>query len=775
MPCGQSTHPVWTGDIFLCKTARCHDQITPLAILVFGNHGRALRWRGRLTAIMDSGQATANSVEASSSSRPVLIAAAFYRNEALVEELSASLLRCAADIAAISGEIVFFNDSPDYQPLSQALSRAAVLLSTLSVRVEQNPANLGFVKTMNRAIAEAVASGMDLIMLNSDTVIEPGAITEMLWAAQQDVMHGFVNPRSDNATIATLPLHDRLGGRRGRDAVQIFASYAKLLPRLSYVPTAVGFCMFVRWEILAELGGFDEVYGKGYNEENDLVMRASRLGYRAVLANRAFVAHVGEASFSAAPTTRNALEQRNRAILDGRYPEYAVHTRRHYDTPEVIAEQLLACLVPDQDGKLDAAIDCSSFTATHNGTMQAGRQTIAAVAQHWRDRYRVHVLCSEEVFAFHDLARLGTARADPHGGKVFAVVFRIGQPYDWNTLQRLCLAGAVLGIYMLDTISLDWPRLASPRLQNLWQFTMDHFDMMATQSRQTDRAIRLRMRVPDRMVCVVSPHSLDLHDYGLAGTVAPAETVRLVVIGNHYDHKYVAPTANALARAFTGREVTALGMTVDPALAAGEEAPSGALMNLPNLSGLLSGALEDATLSQLYAEAAAVIFPSYAEGFGFPTLNALAARRPLFARRLPVTEEIWRALGCSPNVHFFETTDELIEKLRTVPSWQPEPPQPGQDRLRPAREIRSALEAAMQAVTYETIVARVQAMQFASDAGNLIQTTALQDADIAAGLVAARLEALARRAFRQKLVFKAARLAVRSVRRLRGVGRKPGP
>ena len=718
---------------------------------------------------MDSGLTTAGSLGALHTSRPVLIAVAFYRNEALVDTLSNSLLRCAHDIAAISGEIVFFDDSPDYPPLADALSRAARALKALPLRTEQNKANFGFVKTMNRAVAEAVAGGMDLIMLNSDTVVEPGALVEMLWAARQDTMHGFVNPRSDNATIATLPLHNRLGRRHGQDAVQVYTSYANHLPRLSYVPTAIGFCMFVRWEILAELGGFDEIYGKGYNEENDLVMRASRLGYRAVLANHAFVAHEGEASFGVSPTKRDALEQRNRAILDSRYPEYTGHTRRHYDSPEVIAERLLACLVPDEDGKLDAAIDCSSFVAAHNGTMQAGRQTIEAVAQHWQDRYCVHVLCSPEVFAFHDMAQLGVSRADPHGGQAFALVFRIGQPYDWNAVQRLCLSGAVLGVYMLDTISLDCPRLSSPRLLNLWQFTMDHFDMLATQSRQTDRAIRLRLRVPDRMASVVSPHSLSLDDYYPAGPVTASEAVSLLVTGNHYDHKYVAPTSNALARAFPDREIVALGIGADPPLAAGGRI----LLDLPNLKGIASGMIEDAALTGLYARAAAIVFPSYAEGFGFPTLNALAARRPLFARRLAVTEEIWQALGRSPNVHFFDTTDELVEKLRTVPAWQHEPPQPGQDKLRPAREIRSALEAAMQNVTYATIVARVQAMQFASDAGNLSRQTALQDADIAAGLVAARLENLARRAFRQKWVFNTTRLAVRSVRRLRGANRKP--
>ncbi len=703
--------------------------------------------------------------------RRVLIAVPFYRNEALVPVLAGSLLRCAQDIASIAGEVVFFNDSPGYAPLAQALAEAARSLAAVKLRIVENPANCGFVRTMNRAVAEAVAGGMDLIMLNSDTVVEPGAFPEMLWAARQDTMHGFVNPRSDNATIATLPLQSRLGGRDGAEAADIYKQFASCLPRLSYVPTAIGFCLFVRWEILAELGGFDEIYGAGYNEENDLVMRASRLGYRAVLANHAFVSHQGEASFSSASATRDELEQRNRAILDGRYPEYGASLKRYEDCPERIAERLLASLVPDADGKLDAAVDCSSFVAAHNGTMQAGRQTIAAIAEQWQDRYKVQILCSEDVFAFHDLARLGVARADPHGSQVFAAIFRIGQPYDWNAVQRLCLSGAVLGAYMLDTISLDCPRLTSSRLQNLWQFTMDQFDVLASQSHQTDRALHLRLRIPQRMVCVVSPHSLDLDDYYRIATPPPAGPASLLVVGNHYDHKYVAPTCNALARAFPDRQVVALGMRADPTLQEGEEPPPGQLANLPNLTGFASGEMEEAELVRLYADAKCVIFPSYIEGFGFPTLNALAAARPLFARRLPVTIDIWHALGCSPNVHFYDTTEELIAKLREMPAWQAEPPQPEQDRLRPAREIRAAVEAAMAKITYTTIVSRVQAMQFASDSGKTETPTAITQADIAAQLVAARLQRVARRAFQQRWVFSATRLVVRSVRRIRrGVG-----
>ena len=35
----------------------------------------------------------------------------------------------------------------------------------------------------------------------------------------------------------------------------------------------------------------------GYNEKNDYIMRANRRGYSSVLANHAFVAHLGKASF----------------------------------------------------------------------------------------------------------------------------------------------------------------------------------------------------------------------------------------------------------------------------------------------------------------------------------------------------------------------------------------------------------------------------------------------------------------------------------------------
>jgi GT2 family glycosyltransferase len=702
----------------------------------------------------------------------VLIAVPFYKNERLVDLVVGSLIRCAADLAEIGADVVFYVDSPDYPALRDAL--AAVLPraeAAFSCRVVTNPENLGFVRTMNLAVAEAVAKRCDLLLLNSDTQVEPGALAEMVRVMRLDHMIGFVNPRSNNATIATLPLQTVPPDRPA--SLAAFKALAARLPPVSYAPTSVGFCMLINWRVLAEFGGFDTIYGKGYNEENDLVMRAGRCGFRAVLANHAFVWHEGEESFSRASVDRSVLEPINRAILDQRYPEYAGHTLAHYDAPETLAERLMAMLLPDAEGKLDVAFDFSSFRAAHNGTFVAGRQLLAAASKVWDDAFRLHVICTPQVYAFHDYAALGIPREHPHGGKRFAAVFRVGQPYDWNVVERMIVSGAVLGVYMLDTISIDCPQLTSQHLYNMWQFTLDHVDLLVTQSHQTQAHFLARFAVPANTARLVSLHSLDLADYVLP--VAP-DTARLLdrkgqrilVLGNHFHHKFLARTANALAAAYPDRMIVALGQA---AAEAGEpidpmEVP--ALDRAANIQGISVGGLSDAEVGLQYAASDVVVFPSHAEGFGFPVLNALASRRPVLLRRLPVFEELWQALGGPPNIHFYDSTAELIGLLAELPRWVEWEAPGGNGGERTAREIRVALEKALGEADYPRIVRRIRAVQmtsgFMSKGGaNPDDTEAAQVAQF----VASRLESVLRRVLSIKAVYATSRIAFRVARQLR--------
>ena len=90
--------------------------------------------------------------------------------------------------------------------------------------------------------------------------------------------------------------------------------------RVVDIPTAVGFCMYIRRDCLDQVGLLrEDLFAQGYGEENDFCLRARHLGWRHVAAPGVFVAHVGGQSFGAA---RGHLVARNMAVLNRLHPGY---------------------------------------------------------------------------------------------------------------------------------------------------------------------------------------------------------------------------------------------------------------------------------------------------------------------------------------------------------------------------------------------------------------------------------------------------------------------
>ena len=223
------------------------------------------------------------------------------------------------EIGDLQGHVVLINDSPDDTELHAALAAATpALCEAVSAEVLTNPGNLGFVRTANRALHLGEQRGADVILLNSDALPAPGAFAEMTSVALSDPMISVVSPRSNNATICNSPYPDRFRELDAAAALQAHSKMACYLPPVTYVPTAVGFCLYVRRVMIQEFGVFDEVYGEGYNEENDFVMRCNRAGYRAALANHAFVHHLGKVSFSESNLSSAARETVNRRVSPAR-------------------------------------------------------------------------------------------------------------------------------------------------------------------------------------------------------------------------------------------------------------------------------------------------------------------------------------------------------------------------------------------------------------------------------------------------------------------------
>ena len=194
-------------------------------------------------------------------------------------------------MVSLNVEIVFFNDSPEDLQLSRELEKCLRnKVIGVNLTVITNCENLGFIQSVNQGLEDAIKAGDDVLLLNSDAYIFPGTLTELVEIARLDPMIGFISPRSNNAIICSSPTN-KVVKSNSDNYFKEFQVVKKHLQRYSYVPTVVGFCVYIKLEILRNFGVLDPVYGLGYHEENDLIMRANLCGYRAVLANYAYAWH----------------------------------------------------------------------------------------------------------------------------------------------------------------------------------------------------------------------------------------------------------------------------------------------------------------------------------------------------------------------------------------------------------------------------------------------------------------------------------------------------
>lgn len=186
--------------------------------------------------------------------------------------------------------------------------------------------NCGFVASANRGFEHA--RGRDVVLLNSDTVVTAGFLGRLAACAYATPDTGLVSPFTNNGTICSLPrfaVPNPIPPELGADGMAELVRRASRRLRPELV-TAVGFCMYVRSEVLERVGGFDEAsFGRGYGEENDLSLRARAAGFRIRLCDDLFIAHAGNASFGAESA---AGEHRGNATMQRLHPGYHEEVQR---------------------------------------------------------------------------------------------------------------------------------------------------------------------------------------------------------------------------------------------------------------------------------------------------------------------------------------------------------------------------------------------------------------------------------------------------------------
>jgi len=167
----------------------------------------------------------------------------------------------------------------------------AVLASDPDVTVVTTGANLGFGSGVNRGVE--ASTGDHLLILNPDTVVEPGTVKALAGALDRDPGMAAVGPRIENVdgtlypsvrsfpNLAVAAGHAFLGllwprnpfSRRYR---MLDWDHGHSAPAVDWVS---GACMLVRRSAFEAVGGFDESYFM-YVEDVDLCWRLGRAGWR---------------------------------------------------------------------------------------------------------------------------------------------------------------------------------------------------------------------------------------------------------------------------------------------------------------------------------------------------------------------------------------------------------------------------------------------------------------------------------------------------------------
>src|ERR1700722_7245151 len=407
-----------------------------------------------------------------------------YRNADLVRVGVESFLTHFHEIALYKPRLVLINDSPGDVEIEGLLGK----YGAADALVLSNEENLGFVRSVNRGLSLAQHDRHDVLLVNSDTQTFSGTLLELLKAAKADPQIGFASPRSNNASICSLP-HFFGSSPTPDESYARWKVISRTMPAYHFTPTAVGFYLFISYSVLAEHGHFRENFGLGYEEENDLVMRAGKVGTRAIVVNHSFAYHAGSASFNLTDLDLGNHKHQNLLKLSGDHPEFLPLVKRYETSPHYRAESLMAGLLRDLDGRVKVAFDLTGMGQHFNGTNEQTVAVLRSIAKRHSGRINLTGVASVESFRCHGLDQIeGLHRKDPGAPGLHGVAVRLAQPYAFRDTNYLESLAPVNLFAMLDTISEDCGPLAlDGEFLELWDHVAEHANGLIFTSKFTEQ------------------------------------------------------------------------------------------------------------------------------------------------------------------------------------------------------------------------------------------------------------------------------------------------
>lgn len=165
------------------------------------------------------------------------------------------------------------------------------------VKVITNEENLGFAKGNN--VGAVAATNEILVFLNNDTMTPSRWLDEL------------INPFSSESVGATGPVSNYVSGPQfvpnvPYEQTRSIADFKKFardwqtehVGETEEVERLVGFCVAIRRSTFNEIGGWDERYGLGGFEDDDLSKALIERGLKLLICKGSFVHHTGHVTFA---------------------------------------------------------------------------------------------------------------------------------------------------------------------------------------------------------------------------------------------------------------------------------------------------------------------------------------------------------------------------------------------------------------------------------------------------------------------------------------------
>ncbi len=220
----------------------------------------------------------------------------------------------------------------------------------LRVDVIRNETNVGFPAGCNQGLARS--RGRYLVLLNNDTIVTSEWLDRLIARNLTDwPTVGFVGPVTNYApdaqhvkpSYAEVSGLDEFAARRRKDYTGKWLSVGRL----------TGFCLLTRREVLDRIGMFDERYGPGFFDDDDLCFRAREAGLKLLIAPDVYIHHFGSQTFKGLGLDTRDQLLRNFEIFQEKWGKEAT---AEYRIPAAPAPTVLAAEVKQEEAETAPAV-----------------------------------------------------------------------------------------------------------------------------------------------------------------------------------------------------------------------------------------------------------------------------------------------------------------------------------------------------------------------------------------------------------------------------------